>query len=328
MVERHVKAHPFALTVLAGATSLCAARHIEGQVAPSSWSNVPAQATAGVTHRTFRSAALGTDVGYSVLLPPDYARESRRYPVLYWLHGRGGDENSPVGVVAPGTLSAMTNGTLPPFIIVFVNGGPATFYADSPDGGIPVETMLIDELIPHVDATYRTLPNQRGRAIEGMSMGGHGALTLAMKHSSLFGSVVAYAPALLDVKSGPDGALTLSRAATFDGDPPETERSIELNLQTFHQMFGADPAIYSQHSPWSIVPRDASALRDVVTIRFVIGTADPLFASNELLHDLMLAHDYDHEYLVLQDIAHSLRPLYERVGLDGLRFHARVGSWQ
>jgi hypothetical protein len=111
-----------------------------------SWSNPPAQPIRGVVHQAFHSNGLNTDVGFNVLLPPDYGTQSRRSPVLYWLHGRGGHEsNGGIAFIAPAALAAMETGAIPPFIIVFVNGGRATFYADSPDGSIPVETMLTRE---------------------------------------------------------------------------------------------------------------------------------------------------------------------------------------
>jgi endo-1,4-beta-xylanase len=82
----------------------------------------------------------------------------------------------------------MKSGAVPPILLAFPNGGLTTWYADSPDGSLPIETTIIRELIPHVDATYRTLATREGRAIAGMSMGGFGALVLGMKHSGLFSS--------------------------------------------------------------------------------------------------------------------------------------------
>jgi endo-1,4-beta-xylanase len=68
-----------------------------------------------------------------------------------------------------------------------------SFYSDSFDGQWMAETTVIEELVPHIDATYRTIANRDGRAIQGMSMGGFGALKLAFKYPDLFSSVVAFA---------------------------------------------------------------------------------------------------------------------------------------
>ena len=116
------------------------------------------------------------------------------------------------------SLDAITADALPPMIMVWVNGPALSFYTDSPDGRVPAEAVFVTELVPHIDATYRTSADPRGRAVEGMSMGGFGALTLAMKHVDLFGSVVAYAPALVEVQRRDDGLLTLARAGgTHEG---------------------------------------------------------------------------------------------------------------
>src|SRR5205085_1497127 len=80
-------------------------------------------------------------------------------------------------------------GRWPPMIVVLPNGGKSTMYKDSYDGRFPIETIVIKELIPHIDQTYRTIAARKGRAIEGFSMGGRGATRLAIKHPDLFASL-------------------------------------------------------------------------------------------------------------------------------------------
>jgi len=226
-------------------------------------------------------------------------------------------------------LEAMSRGQLPEFIIVFVNAGAETFFADSPDGRIPSETAFIRELIPHVDATYRTLPTRTARAIEGFSMGGFGALTLSFKHPDLFNSVVAYAPALVEVQPDADGTLTLGRVGgTHAGGSQRSAEARAVTLLTFREGFGGDPDVFARHSPFTIVSREAARLRDSLPLRTVIGTADGLLNANEQFHDVLVGNAYYHEYFVVKDIAHNLARLYERLGLDGLAFHARAGGWQ
>jgi S-formylglutathione hydrolase FrmB len=82
---------------------------------------------------------------------------------------------------------------LPPVIVVFPNGGKRSEYRDWAEQNVRIETMIIRELIPHVDGNFRTDRSPRGRALEGMSMGGNGSLKLAFKHPEMFISVVAYA---------------------------------------------------------------------------------------------------------------------------------------
>jgi S-formylglutathione hydrolase FrmB len=268
-------------------------------------------------------------VGYSILLPPGYESETRRYPVIYFLHGAGGNENGSAAAVAPGALQAMKAGTIPPIILVFPNGGVTTWYANSVDLSLPIETMIIDELIPHVDGAYRTIAAREGRAISGMSMGGFGALVLGLKHASLFSSIVAYAPALLDLLPNEDGEMVLTRAGgTHAGGHPIDPEQARRNALAYQKMFGGRPESFARHIPRVIVPREAATLRNMLPIRIVIGTADGLLNANELFHDLLIEHGYYHEYFVVNDVAHDLPTLLSRLGTDGFAFQARVGGWR
>ena len=160
-------------------------------------------------------------------------------------------------------------------------------------------------------------------------MGGFGALTLSFKYPDLFNSVVAYAPALVEVGPDADGILTLNRVGgTHAGGSQRSAESRAVTLLTFREAFGGDPAAFARHSPFTIVSRDAARLRDTLPLRMVIGTADGLLNSNEQFHDVLVGNAYYHEYFVVKDVAHNLARLYERLGVDGLAFHARAGGWQ
>ena len=156
------------------------------------WVNPPAAKPAGVQHRVLRSASMQRDVGYNIYLPPDYESSGKRYPVIYWLHGAGGNESSTLWV-AEEYQKAIAAGLTEPAILVFPNGGRRTEYRDWKPQNVMPETMIIRELIPHIDATFRTIATPAGRSLEGMSMGANGALKLAFKYPELFHSVVAYA---------------------------------------------------------------------------------------------------------------------------------------
>ncbi len=167
------------------------------------WNNDAPPSTRGVFHATFHSRAMDLDVGFNIYLPPAYfADPRRRFPVIYFLHGRGGDENSDVAALE----GLIASGTAVPCIVVFPNGGRDSKYMDAAPGSpmhgvIMSESAIIDELIPTVDARYRTRANRSGRAIQGFSMGGMGALRLAFKYPALFGSVYAFAPAVVTYAS-------------------------------------------------------------------------------------------------------------------------------
>ena len=161
---------------------------------PVKWNNPPAAPVAGIEHHSFQSAAIGTEVGYSVALPPDYATSGRRYPVIYFLHGSGGTESSDAAGFSGLVVAQAKRGEIPEVICVFPNGG-LTGYRDNPATGLRAETMIVGELIPLVDQTYRTDPRRESRVIAGFSMGGAGAICLALKHPDLFSAAAAWAAA-------------------------------------------------------------------------------------------------------------------------------------
>jgi enterochelin esterase-like enzyme len=316
--------HPSALLMWVVLLSLPGARAAaQTSWFPVTWSNPPEGPVPGVQHRTFRSAALDAEVGYNILLPPDYESSDRRYPVLYWLHGAGGNENVSVPHLAPVVREAVADGAVPPLIVVFVNGGPGTFYVDSWNGAHRVQTMIVEDLVPHIDAAYRTISSRTHRAISGMSMGGHGALALAVKHPDLFSSVVSYAPALIELVEQADGTyLTTQRGATV-------ELPVGIRAQVVQEMFNGDPALFEPHDLWSLVPRRAAEVRGRLAIRLVVGDADPFcFVSNSEFHDLLDANGLGHDFEIVPGVDHDQLALLESVGRAGLLFHAREASWR
>lgn len=139
-----------------------------------------------------KSTILGEEVEYSIYLPVGYDATNRRYPVLYLLHGYTDDETGWVqfGEVNQIADKAITVGDATPMIIVMPDA-KVTWYVNSYDGKVKYEDFFIKELIPHIDATYRTRPTKEFRAISGLSMGGHGSFLYATKHPEMF---VACAP--------------------------------------------------------------------------------------------------------------------------------------
>jgi len=177
---------------LAGGLAPCSAAGQE------SWVNPPGKPLPGVQHKTFRSNSMNHDVGYNLYLPPEYAQSDRRFPVVYLLHGYGryGHESGALYSVSARTLDeAIKAKQVPPCIWVAVMAGRTSWYTDSPDGKVMGETVVIKELIPHIDNTYRTVASRDGRALQGASMGGYGALKFAFKYPEKFSSVAAISPA-------------------------------------------------------------------------------------------------------------------------------------
>ena len=145
---------------------------------------------------TLRTPALDGSTGVRVLLPAGYrAAPRRRYPVLYLLHGRGSDYRS---WTRQGDAEAIT--ARAPMIVVMPDGGTAGWYTDWYEDKKAVqprwETYHVGQLIPWVDATYRTVAARRGRAVAGLSMGGFGALSYAVRHPGTFAAAASYSGAL------------------------------------------------------------------------------------------------------------------------------------
>jgi len=151
---------------------------------------------------SFLSSTLGENVNYNVYLPAGYASSSKRYPVIYLLHGRG--DSMSAWTQVKGTLDEMiAAGDIPATIAVMPDApwsSRASYYVDSAyrgaDPGRPVETAFTQDLIAHVDSTYRTLAERDGRIVGGYSMGGYGALRYSIAHPDLFAASIVLSPAV------------------------------------------------------------------------------------------------------------------------------------
>ena len=145
---------------------------------------------------TYFCQTSGDEQPYRIYLPPCYDRSGQRYPVLYLLHGWPYDEYhwDKLGVDEAAD-EGIAEGTLAPFIIV-LPGGSEALYVNTSGGDHSFEGQVINDLIPHVDATYRTRPERAGRAIGGISRGGVWSLEIALLHADLFAAVGAHSPAL------------------------------------------------------------------------------------------------------------------------------------
>ena len=131
-----------------------------------------------------------------VLLPTGYrAAPRRRYPVLYLLHGADADYRAWTRYGDAEAISARA-----PMIVVMPDGGAQGWYTDWYVGETTVqprwETYHVGELVPWVDATYRTIAERRGRAVAGLSMGGYGALSYAARHPGTFAAAASFSGAL------------------------------------------------------------------------------------------------------------------------------------
>ena len=146
---------------------------------------------------TFRSEALGREYKYTVYLPDSYKKDDKKYPILYLLHGAGGDENE---WLAKGglreTMDAMIARKLIKPMVVIMPGHTAAWWVDgAKEKG---ETALVKEVMPHAEAKYRIDAVRSNRLIAGLSAGGFGALNLIMKYPQMFAASAILSPAVYD----------------------------------------------------------------------------------------------------------------------------------
>jgi len=200
-------------------------------------------ATATTTGRaeclSVSSKILGRPVPYCVLFPPSYDSEkTRRYPVLYLLHGLGDDEQM---LIHSGGFNLIEDlwerHQIGDFLIVTPAGG-ASFYINSRDGHNRYEDFFLQEFVSQIEKRYRAKPGRAFRAIAGISMGGYGALHLAFEHPEFVGSVGAHSAALLE-----------RLPAMSSTDNRQTARS-----RIFAGVFGAplDPVFWKKNDPLTI----------------------------------------------------------------------------
>jgi putative tributyrin esterase len=156
-------------------------------------------ATGRVECNSLPSKILSRPVAYCVVLPPSFdADKARHFPVLYFLHGLGDNEQFFVHSGAWNLAEDMRERSeLKDFLVATPDGG-ASFYINSKDGKDRYEDFLFQEFFPFIEKRYRVSPGRAHRAIAGISMGGYGALHLAFRHPQLFIAVSAHSAALIE----------------------------------------------------------------------------------------------------------------------------------
>ncbi|MEZ4401346.1 MAG: alpha/beta hydrolase family protein [Kofleriaceae bacterium] len=262
----------------------------------------------------FASAALGVTKRYRAWLPAGYDADARRYPVIYLLHGLGGNERDWVD----GGHLDQAAAALGLEAIVIMPDGDASFYVDAvaaPDPaacrarGNPFsrrerardycvvrpryEAYVVDDLLAHVDATYRTIARRDGRGIGGLSMGGFGALTLAMRHPDRFAATASHSgvDALLYVGPHPYRADAVEELT----DPAAWGHDMEPFGGYVRGLFGPDLANWQAHDPVALA---RSLTPGALAIYLDCGTEDvfALDAGATYLHDVLTARGVAHRW--------------------------------
>ncbi len=212
------------------------------------------------------SKAMSKEIPAIVILPEAYKQEGQRLPVLYLLHGAGGNYTS----WARGTTIEQLADQYG-IIVLCPDGGVTSWYLDSPvDPSYQYETFVAKECVAYLDEHYRTKPNRNSRATCGFSMGGHGALYLAIRHPETFG-----------IASSISGGVDI-RPFPRNWDLPK-----RLGNQKSH------PENWETHT----VANLAKKLKDEnLAISFECGTDDFFLKVNRALHQQFLDSGITHIY--------------------------------
>jgi enterochelin esterase-like enzyme len=289
--------------------SIAAALVLAAAVAPPALNASGASAGQAVSEGLkFPSKVLGRDVAYAVYLPPDYASSARRYPVVYLLHGYTDDESGWVqfGEIGEAADRAIADREIPPMIIVMPDGGVA-WYMNDAAGQVRWEDMFVQELIPRIDATYRTRPAREFRGIAGLSMGGWGTLVNLYRHPDLFAAGAAFSAAVWQ-----DDEVAGMKQENWD--------------KMFGPLFGATgtagPARltphFRKHNPLDLARTLPEDTLKKVRLYIDCGDDDFLIKGNCALHAALIDRKIPHEFRV-RDGGHTWS--YWRTGIvEGLKF--------
>ncbi|MGM9479497.1 alpha/beta hydrolase [Pedobacter sp. GSP4] len=162
----------------------------------------------------------------AVVIKPDAYQTGKSFPVLYLLHGAGGSYAEWVKKVP--VIKNLADQYQ--FIIVCPDGNVTSWYFDSPvDPAWRYETYVAKELVSYIDEHYKTIAEKKGRAITGLSMGGHGALYLAIKHQDVFGAVGSMSGGV-DIKPFPNGWNISKRLGPLDEFPERWKQNSVIDL--------------------------------------------------------------------------------------------------
>jgi enterochelin esterase family protein len=251
------------------------------------------------THQ-FESAALGgRDASYNVYLPVDYEAEEQkdtRYPLVIWLHGMFEDADRFQGRGGAPVLDELVgSGKLPPLVFVCAEGNRSSFWTNAKVEDANYEDLIVRDLLAELDRRYRLDPRREKRAIMGVSMGGYGALKIALKHPDLFGIVAAHSAAVLI--EDPDELAERYPWLSGRGGP------------LLASIFG-DPIDVEKYRAENILHLAKTVEKDVLAglkIYFDAGTRDryKFHETNALLHEELEARKIKHVWRLVKDGGHS-----------------------
>lgn len=219
-----------------------------------------------VEFKSFASVTLGTNQPYSIFLPPSYGTEtSRTYPVVYFLHGLNNDHTSwtveRYGNLQNKLEELILVKKLPEIVMVHPKGDNS-FYCNYADGSKRYEDFIDQELVSYIESNYRARKGRENRAIGGTSMGGYGALKIAMKFPDRYTTTVGHSPIIFQGKNPLDVP-----------DEMKTSRFFQFFVGTLRPLFG-DPIRQELWDSNNTLLLAKSGRLDKLKIHFDYGTED------------------------------------------------------
>ena len=245
-----------------------------------------------VVSQKFASPTLGRDWVYNVYLPDGYDTGKLRYPVMYLLHGNGGDENEWVakGEAQKTVDRLIADGLMPPAVIVLPSA-TTTWYVDRKE---PMETAFLKDLMPEVERKFRVINERMGRVIGGVSMGGYGALRFALKNPEMFAAAALVAPAIYVPE--PPETSSARRVGVFGAERYDPEVWKALNYTTLLDTFLAKKISLPVHF--------SSGDHDDFQIEYHATNLHKVWRDNKLPAELRIidgAHNWDAFKLLFPD---------------------------
>jgi len=263
------------------------------------------------------SRILKQAVHYCVQLPPDYDSKestSQRYPVLFFLHGLGQNEQTLFSTGGWSVIDDLRRQHKISDFLVVAPEGKRSFYINSPGNTLRYSDFFLQEFIPAIESKYRVRAGRKNRAITGVSMGGYGALRFAFAHPEKFSSVSAQSAALItqtpqELSSAGHSGTPLGRLlGPAFGDP--------INV-----------AHWKENSIFVLARKNQTGLRSQA-IYFNCGQQDDFGFEDgaAALHQQLQAEGVKHEYRSYPG-DHSLTYFLSHMG-EVMEFHSRVFAGQ
>jgi putative tributyrin esterase len=236
---------------------------------------------ATVDSLVIQSPSMKKTLKAAVVLPASYSKNNSLYPVVYLLHG-GGGRFSDWLTQTPDKMLIKNLSDQYNIIFVLPEGEGFSWYIDSPhDPASQFETHIIKEVIPTIDNTYRTIKNNKGRVITGLSMGGHGAMYLSTRHPDIF-----------------SGASTMSGAMdmNFTSAKPNADMLKSLN-ERFLALLGTTDTNSEVFVKNSIMNMVETIKKNGMPIFIDCGVDDFLIGVNRELHQRLVYNGTPHDYI-------------------------------